>query len=49
VEGIGELIQVWDGFLKGEVANQGTYVYIIEVEFIDGEVLLYRGDVALLR
>jgi len=49
VQGIGEVVQVWDGLLKGEKANQGTYIYIIEIEFIDGQKLLYRGDVALLR
>lgn len=49
VQGIGEVVQVWDGFLKGQKANQGTYIYLIEIEFIDGQKLLYRGDVALLR
>ncbi len=49
VQGVGELVEVWDGQLKGEKANQGTYIYIIEIEFIDGQKLLYRGDVALLR
>ncbi len=49
IESIGQIIQVWDGQLKGEPANQGVYIYIVEVEFIDGQRLLYRGDVALLR
>ncbi len=49
VQGIGEVVQVWDGQLKGQKANQGVYIYIIEIEFIDGQKLLYRGDVALLR
>lgn len=49
INGIGQTIQVWDGQLKGQKANQGVYIYIVEVEFIDGQTLLYRGDVALLR
>lgn len=44
-----ETTEIWDGFIKGEKANQGVYIYIVEVEFIDNTVLLYRGDVALLR
>lgn len=49
ITGVGQTIQVWDGQLKGEKANQGVYIYIVEVSFIDGQTLLYRGDVALLR
>lgn len=49
ITGVGQTIQVWDGLLKGQKANQGVYIYIVEVEFIDGQTLLYRGDIALLR
>ena len=49
ISGSGQTVQVWDGQLKGEKANQGVYIYIVEVEFIDGQTLLYRGDIALLR
>ena len=48
-------IVIWDGFVKGQKANQGVYIYLIEVEFIDRQPtgentkLLYRGDVTLLR
>ena len=38
----------WDGTLNGQLMNPGVYVYIIEVEFVDGIVLLFRGDVTLL-
>lgn len=38
----------WDGTLNGKQMNPGVYVYIIEVQFVDGQVLLYRGDVTLL-
>jgi gliding motility-associated-like protein len=39
----------WDGTFRGKLMNPGVYVYIAEVEFLDGEVLLYRGDVTLVR
>jgi gliding motility-associated-like protein len=38
----------WDGYFKGKLMNPGVFVYLIEVEFVDGIVLLYRGDVTLV-
>jgi len=38
----------WDGTLDGKRMNPGVYVYIMQVQFVDGQVLLYRGDVTLL-
>ncbi|MEZ4988263.1 MAG: gliding motility-associated C-terminal domain-containing protein [Saprospiraceae bacterium] len=42
-------IPLWDGNKSGKELLPGVYVYIIEVEFLDGVVLVYRGDVALIR
>lgn len=39
----------WDGKYKGKEVEQGVYVYLAEVEFLDGRVLLYRGDVTLAK
>ena len=39
----------WDGTLNGKTLNPGVFVYLIEVTFVDGQVLLYRGDVTLLH
>jgi gliding motility-associated-like protein len=39
----------WDGTFDGKKLAPGVYVYAIEVEFIDGTSLTYRGDVSLLR
>lgn len=39
----------WDGKHRGDFVNPGVFVYIIEVKFLDGRVLLYRGDVTVLR
>jgi len=39
----------WDGTFRGEKLNSGVFVYAIEVEFVDDEVRLFRGDVTLVR
>lgn len=39
----------WDGQHRGSPLNQGVFVYHVEVEFIDGEVIPYAGDFTLLR
>ncbi|MBL7828942.1 MAG: gliding motility-associated C-terminal domain-containing protein [Saprospiraceae bacterium] len=39
----------WDGKFNGDYVNPGVFVYIIEVTFLDGTVLLYRGDVTVVR
>lgn len=39
----------WDGTYKGQRMNSGVFVYVIEVEFLDGVVERYAGDVTLLR
>ena len=39
----------WDGFHRGREVNPGVYVYIAEIEFVDGEVLVYKGSVTVVR
>lgn len=39
----------WDGTFRGRNMNPGVYVFLIEVEFEDGERLYYRGDITLIR
>jgi gliding motility-associated-like protein len=39
----------WDGIYKGQPMNPGVYVWVVEIEFIDGVVELYKGDVTLMR
>lgn len=39
----------WDGKYRGDYVNPGVYMYIIEVDFLDGRTLLYRGDVTVVR
>ncbi|MDX1407971.1 MAG: gliding motility-associated C-terminal domain-containing protein, partial [Saprospiraceae bacterium] len=40
---------VWDGMFNGKEMPPGVYVYMIEVAFADGETLIYRGDLTLLK
>ncbi len=39
----------WDGQLRGKPMNPGVFVYLVEVTFVDGQVIQYSGDVTLLR
>lgn len=41
--------QGWDGTFRGKVMDAGVYIYAVEIEFIDGERRLYKGDVTLLK
>ena len=46
---LGQEVFGWDGTVKGRPAQVGVYAYMAEVEFIDGESVLYEGDVTVLR
>lgn len=39
----------WDGSFRGKTINSGVFVYYAEVEFINGKVILYKGDVTMHR
>ena len=39
----------WDGRFRGQKMQPAVFMYLAEVEFLDGRVLLYRGDVTLLK
>ncbi len=39
----------WDGSAKGEKVNPGVFVYYAKARFIDGEVVLFKGDVTVVR
>ncbi len=39
----------WDGRFRGDMMNPGVFVYIAEIEFIDGYIGFYKGDVTLFR
>jgi gliding motility-associated-like protein len=39
----------WDGTFRGKNVQSGIYAWYAEVEFIDGFVVLLKGDITLLR
>jgi gliding motility-associated-like protein len=39
----------WNGTFRGKRMDPAVFTYFIEVEFIDGAVLPYEGDVTLIR
>ncbi len=39
----------WDGLIRGEPAQVGVYAYYAVVEYLDGETLLFEGDVSVVR
>jgi hypothetical protein len=39
----------WDGTFRNKLMDPGVYVYVVEVEMIDGSVRLYKGDVMLVK
>ncbi|MCP4122818.1 MAG: hypothetical protein GY751_13790, partial [Bacteroidetes bacterium] len=39
----------WNGRYRGQIMNPAVFAYYAEIEFIDGEIRLYEGDVTLVR
>ena len=39
----------WDGTFRNQPVQQGVYTWYAEIEFIDGVVFLYEGDVTVIR
>ncbi len=39
----------WNGQFNGQLLRPSVFVYFAEVEFIDGSMLVYEGDVAIVR
>jgi gliding motility-associated-like protein len=39
----------WDGSYDGKIMDPGVYLYLVEIQFVDGKTFLYRGDVTLIR
>ncbi len=39
----------WNGIFRGKRMNPAVFVYFAEIRFIDGKVVLYKGDVTLIR
>ena len=41
--------QGWDGTFKGQKMGSGVYLFYAEIEFLDGEIIPFTGDLFLKR
>ncbi len=39
----------WDGVFRGKIMNPAVFAYFAKVEFVDGVVTLFKGDVTLMK
>ncbi len=39
----------WDGYLNGKLLNPAVFIYLVEIEFIDGTIEMYKGDLTLVN
>ena len=39
----------WDGMYRGKPMPPGVYIWVAQVAFLDGEKVIYKGDVTLIR
>jgi gliding motility-associated-like protein len=44
-----DLLMGWDGKFNGQVMNPAVFVYFADVEFVDGQVIRFSGDVTLVE
>ena len=44
-----DVLAGWDGTLNGKLLNPQVLVYSVEVEFINGDTRIYKGDFTLMR
>jgi len=42
-----DLLTGWDGTFRGKKFSSGTFIWIATVDFVDGEVLEYTGDIVI--
>ncbi len=38
----------WDGNFRGKDLPEGVYVFAMQIEYVDGEVISYKGDIAII-
>ena len=42
-------IEMWDGTMNGSVLDTGTFVYVVEAEFINGQSEVISGDFSIVK
>lgn len=45
----GDIANSWNGTFRGQVMQPGVFAWFAKVEFIDGEVEVFKGDLTLVR
>jgi len=46
---VNDEFQGWDGRIGSIESDMGVYIYVAEIEFIDGETKMMTGDVSLIK
>jgi gliding motility-associated-like protein len=46
---LGDESRGWDGRFKGELVNNDVFAFMALIEFIDNEVILYEGDITVVK
>jgi len=39
----------WNGYFRSQIVNPGVFAYWTEIEFVDGIVKIYIGDLTILK
>ena len=39
----------WDGSFRGKYVDSGVYAFFARIHFIDGQSLIYKGDITVIR
>jgi len=39
----------WDGSFNGKMQEPGIFIYTIEIEFVDGKTINYKGDISIIN
>lgn len=39
----------WDGTTNGKNMNSGVYAFVVEVEYLDGKIVPFTGDITIVR
>jgi gliding motility-associated-like protein len=43
------ILQGWDGTVKGRQQTTGTYAYYLKAELLDGSIQIKKGTITLIR
>jgi uncharacterized iron-regulated protein len=44
-----QAIDIWDGLVNGKPLDTGIFAYVIEAEYVNGEVAILGGDFSIVK